>query len=368
MMPRAFRAKTMPAALAAVEKALGNEALIVSIHPIPAGPAWQVWRRSGVEVVAMPSAMESLYADSEPPEAEQNPVRPVGGGIPPPPAASDPTGGANPASAAPAAGAPLPPALAHLDKRLRAQGVASDWIARVVKSVKENPDARILGDETLTREFVRQQILRGLRSDCGACLMHRKIIFLVGSNGCGKTSACAKIASYAIKSLGKRVHWISSDATRAGAIAKAQAFTAPLGIPLQLAYRPEELPSLLHRDSDSDLFLVDTPGSNPYRPEEIRFLDACIADIPDRHILWVVPATAKESDLQDMYTAFSHMGIGGAVVTRLDETRSFGGLYNVLNRSRLPLAFLSHGPRIHGDLHTGEISILASLLLGEKTF
>ena len=381
MMPRAFRAKTMPAALAAVEKALGTRALIVSVHPIPAGPSWQLWRRSGIEVVAMPSAVDAWNA---------NPEDPAAGGDPEEPRASmeDPEGisarGLNPTAGAlaaenktalesdpePAADAApgLPPALTGMYKHLRTQGVDPAWLLQMLLSIRNGSSDRILADEGLCRELVRQELMRKMRSDGGTCLIRRKIIFLIGPSGCGKTSACAKIALYANKSLGKKVHWISSDTTRAGAIAKAQAFTAPLGIPLHLTYRPEELPSLLHWDSESEISLVDTPGCNPYRKEELGELDGLLAEIPDRHILWVAPATAKESDLRDMYAAYSHLGIGGVVVTRLDETRALGELFNFLHQSQLPLAFLSHGPRIQSDLHTGETALLASHLMGEKPF
>jgi flagellar biosynthesis protein FlhF len=382
MMPRAFRASSMPAALAAVEKALGNRALIVSVHPIPSGPAWQLWRRSGVEVVAIPSAMDALNGNvdessqKEDPEADLAPAERIPSGA----LQADGHFGerdpktnllSNPAlkgeSASPTA-AELPPTLAALQEHLLTQGVDFEWLSETLRSIREGSTAQILSDERLTRELVRQELLRRLRSDGGTCLIRRKVIFLIGSSGCGKTSACAKIASYAMKALGKQVHWISSDTTRAGAIAKAQAFTAPLGIPLHLTYRPEELLSLLGRDSNSELFLVDTPGCNPYRKEGLDELDSLLADIPDRHILWVAPATGKEADLLDMYTAFSHLGIGGVVVTRLDETRSFGELFNFLHHSQLPVAFLSHGPRVRGDFHTGETTLLVNLLLGEKPY
>jgi flagellar biosynthesis GTPase FlhF len=362
MMPRSFRARNMPAALAAVEKALGSEALIVSVHPLPAGPAWKLWRRSGVEVVAMPSAV--------------NPVAPR------PQTATDPGTGTRPEKTAGGNGgsavlplrsmaeemhtAELPPSLAALQERLLRQGVDGEWLSQALQSILEGSNARILGDTNLARELVRQEMHRRLRSDGGACLIRRKVIFLVGASGCGKTTVCAKIASYAMKALGKRVHWITADTTRAGAIAKAQAFTAPLGITLHLTYRPEELPSVLNGGSDSELFLVDTPGCNPYRKTDLEELDRLLEKNPDRHILWVAPATAKESDLQDTYEAFSHLGIGGVAVTRLDETRVFGALFNFLRRTQLPIAFLSHGPRIQGDLHIGETSLLVNLLLGEK--
>lgn len=381
MMPRAFRAKTMPAALAAVEKALGTRALIVSVHPIPAGPSWQLWRRSGIEVVAMPSAVDALYSDPDEPASagevqEAQSTREDQGGIPSPAAIPGGASGKPEVKTAPgsetkpAASAPpsLPHALALAHDHLKSEGVDPVWLSQIMQTIRDGSNDRILGDEGLSRELVRQELLRRLRSDGGTCLIRRKVIFLIGPSGCGKTSACAKIASYAMRALGKQVHWISSDTTRAGAIAKAQAFTAPLGIPLHLTYRPEELPSLLRRDSESEISLVDTPGCNPYRKAELGELDALMAQIPDRHILWVAPATAKESDLREMYAAYSHLGIGGVVITRLDETRSLGELFNFLHQSQLPVAFLSHGPRIQGDLHTGETSLLVNHLMGEKPF
>jgi flagellar biosynthesis GTPase FlhF len=384
MMPRAFRAKNMPAALAAVEKALGNEALIVSVHPLPAGPAWQLWRRDGVEVVAMPSAMDELYsnagsaaeADSQTEVASA--VKSDESAAPSIPADSPMPGGRKPDPAPhpedarmrntrpPASD--LPPSLEGVQERLRRQGVEEGWLSQALRSVQEESSPRILADEGLTRELVRQEMQRRLRSDGGACLIRRKVIFLIGSSGCGKTTVCAKIAAYAMKALGKRIHWISADTTRAGAIAKAQAFTAPLGISLHLTYRPEELHSVLHWESDTELFLVDTPGFNPYRKEELDELDLLLVENPDRHILWVIPATAKESDLQDSYDACSHLGIGGVVISRLDETRAYGGLFNFLHHNQLPIAFLSHGPRIQDNFHSGETSLLVSLLLGEKHF
>jgi flagellar biosynthesis protein FlhF len=379
MMPRAFRARNMPAALAAVEKALGSRALIVSVHPVPAGPAWQVWRHPGVEVVAIPSAVDSLYADAGTPERNS----PADSTVPPkPPAPASAPAPAAASESVPPAGRnapqePNPPeaasvsgsfkAVGALQTRLLLQGVDPDWVAEMARSISAEANPRILNDTGLTGELVRQEIRRNVRTDGGTCLMRCKVIILIGSSGCGKTSACAKIASHAQKSLGKRVHWISSDTTRAGAIAKAQAFTAPLGIPLHLTYRPDELPAFLHWDSNSELALVDTAGCNPFRVNELAELGRLLEAVPDRHILWVAPATAKEEDLLETHAAFSHLGLGGVVVTRMDETRTFGGLINSLRKIQLPVAFFSNGPRIQGDLQTGDSPLLTDLLLGGLT-
>jgi len=383
MAPRAFHARTMTAALAAVEKALGNEALIVAVHPSPRKPAWQVWRQTGVEVVAMPSAVAHSASESETPAPSADlsfDPDPSGAGLT---ARADPFPQSDSFIAEPSEPSArrslpnvqtvaddftdTPRPLKILSDRLRVQGVEEEWLRKMVQSIREQSNPVALEDEALSHVLVRQELHANLRSDNGACLMQNRVIGIVGVSGSGKTAACAKIAAHAYKSLGKRVHWVSADTLRAGAIAKAQAFTAPLGIPLHLAYRPEALASFLQWNSDSDLFLIDTPGCNPYRTEDLAELNALFAELPERHLLLVVPATGKETDLQDVYHAYAGLGIGGLVVTKLDETRSYGGLFNFLRCTQLPVAFLIDGAPIYGDPHAGDISLLVDRLLSEPS-
>ena len=381
MAPRAFRAKTMTAALAAVEKALGNEALIVAVRPSRPKPAWQLWRHGEVEVVAMPSAVDSpTESESSTPAADPQPGpdSPSTGSTPraipfrqwesPARGTSESSSRQSSANNQPGGG-PItdpPRPLLILLERLRAQGVDEGWLRNMVQSIRERSNPMALEDAALARELVRQELHANLRSDNDACLLHNRVIGIVGASGSGKTGACAKIAAYGYKSLGKQVHWVSTDTLRAGAIAKAQAFTAPLGIPLHLAYSPGALASFLHWTSDSDLFLIDTPGCNPYRKDDLETLNALFAEIPERHLLLVAPATGKESDLQDIYRAYAGLGIGGLVVTKLDETRSYGELFNFLRHSQLPVAFLIDGAPVYGDPHAGEISLLINRLLDER--
>jgi flagellar biosynthesis protein FlhF len=382
MAPRVFRAKTMTAALAAVEKALGNKALIVAVHPSTPKPAWQLWRHGEVEVVAMPSAVDSPAAESESstpaaaskpnPDSPSSrltprtiPLRQPESSIVGTSESSSRQSTANEQLAGEPATDPPRPLLILLE-RLRAQGVDEGWLRNMVRSIRERSNPMALEDAALTRELVRQELHGNLRSDNGACLLQNRVIGIVGVSGSGKTGACAKIAAYGYKSLGKQVHWVSTDTLRAGAIAKAQAFTAPLGIPLHLAYSPEALASFLHWNSDSDVFLIDTPGCNPYRKDDLEALNVLFAEIPERHLLLVAPATGKESDLQDIYRAYAGLGIGGLVVTKLDETRSYGELFNFLRQSQLPVAFLIDGAPVYGDPHAGEISLLVNRLLDER--
>jgi hypothetical protein len=65
MMPRTYRARNIPSALAAMEKDLGNGALIVAVHKIQSGKSRKARRQSIVEIVAMPPAIK-LQPDGPP--------------------------------------------------------------------------------------------------------------------------------------------------------------------------------------------------------------------------------------------------------------------------------------------------------------
>jgi hypothetical protein len=51
----------MPAALEAMEKELGSEALIISVRRSPARRGWKNWHKTGVEVIAIPSAVAVIH-------------------------------------------------------------------------------------------------------------------------------------------------------------------------------------------------------------------------------------------------------------------------------------------------------------------
>lgn len=52
MQTKTFRAPNMLTALQEIQREMGPDAIVISMREIPTGPAWQVWNKPGVEVVA----------------------------------------------------------------------------------------------------------------------------------------------------------------------------------------------------------------------------------------------------------------------------------------------------------------------------
>jgi flagellar biosynthesis protein FlhF len=266
------------------------------------------------------------------------------------------------------AGSPaeLPAALADARRRLLAQGVDESLVQKALTACVENLSPRSLQAENRVQKQLRSQLEVHLRVRPGREGMDERVVCLVGVSGAGKTSSAAKLAAHHTQAGSGKVAWVCADTVRAGAIAEARVYAESLGIPLHLAYTPEELAGVVAEAQDAGLVLVDMPGCNPYREASVVELAALLTAVPRRTTYLVAPATARESDLAQALAAFSPFGLQGLVVTKMDETDRFGDIFNLAWHSQLPLAYFTTGSRALGDLQPAAASSLVSALFGDR--
>ena len=191
------------------------------------------------------------------------------------------------------------------------------------------------------------------------------MICLVGASGSGKTTTISKLAVHFSKALGKRVVWICADTVRAGAIAETRAYADAVGVPLRLVYTPQDLKETIKAEQNADVVLVDTPGYNPCDEAQMMELGSMLTQVPERSTYLVTPATTKEADLLQAVASLGLFKIRGLIVTKLDETYSFGNIYNFVFQSQLPMALFSTGKQVLGDLRHAEASKLVAALFGK---
>lgn len=258
----------------------------------------------------------------------------------------------------PSAEAALPPALSQARRGLHEQGLDSSLLDKTLASCKAlNPAT--LNDAGRVRLHFQRQLAAYIRTAQNE--LTAKVLFLIGSSGSGKTTACAKLAAYHA-SQGKEVVWVSADTVRAGAIGLARAYTDALGIPLRLAYTPEELAAIVNAENGADLILVDTPACNPRSQESLVELGGLLNAVPRRAAWLVAPANTSEASLLQTHTAFSLFGVQGLVFTRIDEAASYGSVFNLAWRSQLPIAYISNGSRAAADFFPAQAEYVTGLL------
>src|SRR5512133_1045385 len=166
--------------------------------------------------------------------------------------------------------------------------------------------------------------------------------------------------------MNKNITWVCADTVRSGAVAEARAYSDALGFNLKLVYVPEDLRELLLNARSDDLFLVDTPGYNPCSESQMIELGSLLAELPRRCTYLVAPATTKESDLFQLSASLGIFNLNGVIITKLDETQSFGSVYNFVRKNQLPLSYFATGRDAARHLEVADPARLASALFGKE--
>ena len=188
------------------------------------------------------------------------------------------------------------------------------------------------------------------------------IVALVGSTGVGKTTSVAKLAArYVLRHGQRHVALVTTDSYRIGAHEQLMTYGRLLGIPVQVASDHNELRSTLNSLADKRLVLIDTAGMSQ---RDVRLTEqfATLADsgIPIRTLL-VLSATLHPSVLDETIRAFSSVALDGAILTKLDEAASLGGVLSTVINQHLPLMFTANGQRVPEDFHPARADKLVQM-------
>lgn len=195
--------------------------------------------------------------------------------------------------------------------------------------------------------------------------MPGELTAVYGGTGVGKTSTIARLAGRDIQRLGpQRVGLLTLDSYRIGAQEQLASFAETLGIPLFTADDRHSL-SIALRKMQGRRIYIDTAGMSQHdarlrrQYELVRGLRE-----PVRHVL-VLAASAQASQCRALAANFAPQALSGAIISKVDEAQTLGGVLDVAISARLPVLGFSDGQRIPEDMHdadAGELVRRAALL------
>jgi len=260
----------------------------------------------------------------------------------------------------------LPEPLEHLRDRLSEQEMddelAEQWIGAVFdqwigEGSKWTPEQFRTALKEQVSQFLSQRIGKGIARDT-------RILYIAGPTGVGKTTTIAKLAAEQLFRKGRKVGLVTSDTYRISAVEQLRTYAAILNVPLEVVQSPGDMQRALSRLESCDLILMDTAGRN-YRNEMlVAELQSLLAKELKSETYLVLSLTSKFRDMKMITEHFSKYQLDKVIFTKLDETGSYGPLFNLLKDFPLGLSYLSTGQNVPDDLQMASEEQLYSMLLG----
>jgi flagellar biosynthesis protein FlhF len=190
-----------------------------------------------------------------------------------------------------------------------------------------------------------------------------RVVALVGPPGAGKTTTLVKLAvNYGLASR-RPVLLLSMDTYRVAAAEQLRSFAAILGVGVQVLETANALAQCIEENRGKELIFIDTPGMTADDLETCAGLSHFLSTRPDIDTQLVLSASMKPADLSRVVDSFEIFGPQRLLFTRLDETATFGSIFNEAARTGKPLSFFTTGQRIPEDLEAATRDRLTHLIL-----
>ena len=260
---------------------------------------------------------------------------------------------------------PLP--LKKYYDRLYEMEIDPDIIDMLINNVKNSISDADLNDSAILYETLKKEIVSFV-NDTEPILLPNKnnIVAFVGPTGVGKTTTIAKLATHFSLYKNKKVALLTADTFRVGAIEQLQHYGDLLEIPVHVIHRQEDVKEILAELKDYDLLLVDTMGFNPNDRMKIKRLKGLLDALNPDDVYVVISAATKNRDLIDILNNYRELSYNKIIITKFDETKSYGVILNALKVGNCKLSYFTMGQNVPDDIELPSAGKIASMILGEE--
>ena len=242
--------------------------------------------------------------------------------------------------------------------------------SQVIDEIFKNVSKKLNGnnDEKSVYNLIKEELCMYLNKIEPIKIDKHSVVAFVGPTGVGKTTTIAKLAANFTLYKKKKVAMITADTFRVGAIEQLKLYGELLEIPVVVAYRSEDIKNIMKELADYDILLVDTMGSSPNNKMQIKKMKSIIDNIKPTETHLVLSATTKTAELNNILENYKELKYNKILITKLDETRTYGIIPNAVNFSKCCLSYITVGQNVPDDIKIASSENIAELILGERKY
>ena len=247
-------------------------------------------------------------------------------------------------------------------KEIRISLLESDVNFKVVKNFIDRVKQKALGKEVLTSLTAGQQFVKIVHDELVHILGDKAleldvrgqpgVVFLVGLQGTGKTTTCAKLALYIRKKLGKKPGLVPVDVYRPAAIEQLKTLGKQNNLPVypsEAGKKPEELLESAKKwasDEMIDVVIVDTAGRLQIDNELMEELERLKKVWNPKETLLVADAMLGQQSVNVAEGFHGRLGLTGLVLTKVDGDARGGAALSIREATGVPIKFLGVGEKV----------------------
>ncbi|RKL62941.1 flagellar biosynthesis protein FlhF [Thermoanaerobacteraceae bacterium SP2] len=255
-------------------------------------------------------------------------------------------------------------------KKMMAMEINEELINSIFSKVSQALKPEELKNENVLFTTIKNELISQIGKIEPIHLSEDKnvIVAFIGPTGVGKTTTIAKLAAKFTLYHGKKVAMITADTFRVGAIEQLKTYGELLEIPVEVIYGNDDIKTALNRVKGYDLVLIDTMGSSPNNKMQIKKVKSLLDAVNPTDIYMVISATTKSRDIGDILNNYKELNFNKLIITKLDETRTYGTIMNAVKMTDSNLSYFTVGQNVPDDIEIASAEKLASMILGENTY
>ncbi|MCI1943687.1 flagellar biosynthesis protein FlhF [Clostridium luticellarii] len=237
---------------------------------------------------------------------------------------------------------------------------SSDLNDKVIKKILSS--INIMEDDRKDEEKLKEVVQNMIKVDKKK-LAH--VAVLVGPTGVGKTTTIAKLAGRLALMEKKKIGLITIDTYRIGAVEQLRTYADIMNIPFKVVFTIKDMEKATEDMKNCDTILIDTTGRNSKNKMQISELRAFIDKVKTDNIHLVISCTTKDRDVDAIVNGYKQLNYNNIIITKLDETCTYGSILNILQSAKKPISFVTTGQNVPEDIKTMSSEELTKLVLGE---
>ncbi|MCH7549354.1 MAG: signal recognition particle protein [Candidatus Krumholzibacteriota bacterium] len=264
-------------------------------------------------------------------------------------------------------------------REVRRALLEADVNFRVAKQFVARIEERMVGEEVVKSFTPTQQVIKIVNEELTELLGGEAVPFhlqaptaavmVVGLQGSGKTTFCAKLANF-LRKNGRKPILVALDVYRPAAVDQLEVLGRQIDIPVATGPAHEkdvvtlfENARALAREKMCDTLILDTAGRLQIDDEMMAELERLRSAADPEETLFVLDSMTGQEAVNVAAEFKNRIDFSGVVLTKLDGDARGGAALSVRSVTGAPIRFAGVGEKI-GDLDVFHPGRLAGRILG----